>query len=584
MFTTPNPPTAYSGLNLALTDGMIRRSWILPLLLSLGLACESPRESGPGAGTASHSANGTALADSLRGRPVPGGRIVIGVQQEPEMLSEILNAMVTNNMVCNLIFSKFVKYDDQLTLIPDIITEIPTVENGGITPDYLSYTYHLRGDAYWHDGVPVTSADVKFTYEIIMDPKVNVESREGWDAVKSIETPDDKTVVFLLKRAYPDFVGETFYDESILPKHVLEPDRGANFHSARFHHAPVGSGPFKFKVWVPGSHLIVQGNKDYYGEGPYLDEIVFKFIPNENALLIQLKTGEIDIFDNANSNFIDQLYSVPGIKVYKTPMLMYEHVDLNAEHEILKDRRVRQALSYATNKEEIAAKIYNGLVEVAPLDEFAASKYYDRSVADQVRYDPAMARRLLRDAGWADQNGDGILEKEGKPLKLKITASAGQLNRERTELVLRDQYRKVGVDVEIRNYNSTVLYGTYEDHGILKRGKFDMAMYAWLSSPEPATKEALYSAKNIPPRGQNNPRINNERLTQLLERGSNEVRLEERIKIYREVSQILVDEAPVIPLFWYTSIDPCTEKLQNYRPNPTQSADTWNASTWYLSK
>ena len=522
------------------------------------------------------------LPDSLKSTPRYGGRVVIGVQHEPEMLSEILNATATNNMVCNLLFSKFVKYDDNLNLIPDLITEIPTLENGGISPDYLTYTYHLRKDARWHDGPPVTSRDVKFTYEVIMDPEVNVESREGWDAVRSVETPDDYTVVFHLKRHYPDFVSETFFDESVLPEHILKNQTGQRFHSAKFHHEPVGSGPFKFKEWVSGAHLILTANHDYYGEGPYLQGIIFKFIPNENTLLIQLKTGEIDIFDNANINFIDQLYAIPGIEVYKTPMLMYEHLDLNTENDILKDKLVRQALSYATNKDEIARQVYNGLVTVAPLDEFRASKYFDPSIAGRVVYDPEVARRLLRLAGWHDTDNDGFLDKDGRKLELSITASAGQLNRERTELVLREQYSQVGIDLSIRNYNGTVLYGTYEDGGILKRGKFDIAMYAWLSSPEPATKEALYSSKNIPPRGQNNPRIDNRELTELLAKGSTEVDEDKRVEIYRRVSEILVEEVPVIPLFWYTSVDPCIEKLQNYRPNPTQSADTWNANTWYL--
>ena len=511
-----------------------------------------------------------------------GGQVVIGVQQEPEMLSEILHATATNNLVCNLIFSKFVKYDDQFRLIPDLITEIPTLENGGISSDHLTYTYHIRPEAMWHDGHPVTSRDVLFTFKVIMDPKVNVESREGWDAVRNVDTPDDHTVVFHLKRPYPDFVGETFYDESVLPEHVLRDQVGSQFHSAPFHHAPVGSGPFRFKKWVSGSHLIVEANHEYYGDGPYLDRIIFKFIPSENTLLVQLKTGEIDVFDNANISFVDQIVSIPGITVYRTPLLMYEHIDLNTENEILRDRRVRQALALATNKKEIADLIYNGFVSVAKLDEFDESRYYNAAAAEKTRFDPLRAKLLLKAAGWRDTDGDGIADRDGKPLRLYIATSSGQLNRERTELVLREQYRKIGVELVIRNYNPTVLYGTYEDRGILKRGKFDLAMYAWLSSPEPATKEALYSGKNLPPHGQNHPRVDIPELTRLLAIGSSEVDPERRREAYFRVAEILVEEVPVIPLFWYTSLDPCTDRLRNYRPNPTQSADTWNAATWYL--
>lgn len=523
-----------------------------------------------------------ATADSARG-PTPGGRVIIGVQQEPEMLNEILNSMATNNMVCNLIFSKFVKYDDHFQLIPDVITEIPSVENGGISADHRVYTYHLRPGVRWHDGRPLTSADVRFTFDVIMDPKVNVESREGWEVVASLDTPDDTTVVFHLERPYPDFVGETFFDEPVLPAHLLRDAVGERFHSARFHRAPVGSGPFRFKSWTPGSHLELVANRDYYGEGPYLDAIIFKFIPNENTLLVQLKTGEIDAFDNANINFISQLDAIDGIRVYRTPMLMYEHLDLNTENPILADKRVRRALSFATHKAEIAERIYNGLVIAAPLDEFPESRYYATAAAERARFDLAAARRLLHEAGWRDTDGDGILDRDGVPLKLSMTASAGQPNRERTELVLREQYRAVGIDVEIRNYGPTVLYGTYEDGGILKRGSFDIAMYAWLSTPEPSRREALYSATSVPPNGQNHPRFRDGELTRLLEQGSTETDPVAREAIYHRVQEILVDEAPVIPLFWYTAVDPVTDRLQNFRPNATQSADTWNAATWHLA-
>jgi len=126
------------------------------------------------------------------------------------------------------------------------------------------------------------------------------------------------------------------------------------------------------------------------------------------------------------------------------------------------------------------------------------------------------------------------------------------------------------------------LYGTYEDGGILKRGKFDVAMYAWLSSPAPSRREALYASTSIPPYGQNHPRFVSAELTSLLEQGSTESDAAKRDEVYRRVQEILVDEAPVIPLFWYTAIDPVTTRLKNFRPNATQSADTWNAAQWYL--
>jgi len=289
------------------------------------------------------------------------------------------------------------------------------------------------------------------------------------------------------------------------------------------------------------------------------------------------------MFDNANINFIGQLESAPGVRVFRTPMLMYEHLDLNTENEILRDPRVRRALSYATNKTEIAERIYNGLVRVASLDEFEESHYYSSEAAARATCDPVLARSLLREAGWRDTDGDGILDRGGKPLRLSISAASGQPNRERTELVLREQYRAIGIDLEIANHGPTVLYGTYDDGGVLKRGTFDIAMYAWLSSPEPSRRASLYSSDSVPPDGQNNPRYRNDELTALLERGSNEPDPAKRAEIYRTIQGILVDEVPVIPLFWYTAIDPVTDRLQNFRPNATQSADTWNAAQWHLT-
>jgi peptide/nickel transport system substrate-binding protein len=515
--------------------------------------------------------------------PRSGGRLVIGVQQEPERLSDILNATATTDLVCNLLFAKFVRYDADLNLVPDMIEYIPTPGNGGISTDHLTYIYRLREGLRWHDGTALTSADVAFTYDIIMDDEIIVESREGWDVVESVETPDSRTVVFHLKNPYPDFVSETFLEESVLPRHLLSDIAPAKFHLSEFHRAPVGSGSFVFKEWAPGSHIVLTRNDAYYGEGPYLDEIVIKFVPDENALLVQLKTGEIDVYDNANLTFVDQASGIPNVKTYATPTLMYEHLDLNTENPILEDRRVRKALGFATNRDEIVKSVYRGWARVASLDEHPSSRYFNAAAAAAVRYDPLQARKLLREAGWVDHDGDGILDNGGRALALTLTATAGNPDREKTEILLQSQYRDIGIDLKIRNYNPTVLYGSYEDGGVLKRGKFDIAMYAWLSSPEPATKSALYASGSVPPNGQNHPRIRHDQLTDLLERGAREVDPETRVQLYHRASDILVEEVPVIPLFWYTTVDLCVVSLHNYRPNPTQSSDAWNANTWYLA-
>jgi peptide/nickel transport system substrate-binding protein len=506
------------------------------------------------------------------------------MQQEPEILCEAVNTMVAGVYVCNLIYSKFVKHNDRMELVPDLITEIPTRANGGISADHLTYTYHLRPDARWHDGAPVTSADVRFTYEIMMHPDINVETRQGWDVIESVETPDAHTVVFHLSEVYANFAGDCFYDESVLPRHMLREYVGSDFQSADFHRRPVGSGPFVFHEWVAGSHITVRANGDYYGEGPYLDEIVIRFVPDGNALLLQLETGEVSALDNAPNELLRIAPSLSGVVVYRNPALFNEHLDVNCENPILKDRLVRRALYLAIDRRELSGKIYDGIWMPAYGDEHPSSRYYLDLIGEGEGCDPEEARALLEKAGWRDGDGDGIRDKNGRRLELVISTTAGRLNRERTELVLKEQFKNIGVELQIKNYHPTVLFASYDDGGVLKRGDFDLALYAFLAPPDPSTKEGSYSSKFIPPAGQNNSRFRHARMTELLSRGSGAVEFEERKRIYDEVARILALEVPVIPLLWVTQLDAMPVKLQRYMPNPTQSGDSWNANEWWLEE
>jgi len=517
-------------------------------------------------------------------KQVDGGRLVIGIQQEPEILNEAISSMVSGIYICNIIFSKFVKHNDSMELIPDLIREVPTVENGGISSDHLRYTYRLRPDATWHDGKPVTSADVKFTVELMKNPDINVGTRQGWDVIDSVETPDEHTVIFHLNRVYANFTGDCFYDESVLPEHLLSEYAGREFMKAPYHQKPVGSGPFIMKEWEHGSHMVFAANRDYYGEGPWLDEIVVKFIMEDNALLFQLESGGIMGADNVPSGMLDLLDDIKGVRKYRTPALFLEHLDLNCSRFPLDDARVRRAVSAAIHRESISEKIYNGLWIPAYSDEHPDSPYHTGIGREMNMYNPALSDSLLKEAGWVDRDGDGIRENEGRKLTLELSTTTGRTNRERTEVVLVEQLGRVGFDIKIRNYHPSVLFAGYDDHGILTRGKFDMALYAFMAPPDPSTKETSYSADFIPPDGQNYSHYRNDRLTGLLARGSASVSFREREELYHKIMKILAREMPVVPLLWITLVDVMPENLINYRPNPTQSQDTWNVAEWRLKR
>ena len=566
------------------------KSWrgsipVLCVIFAFEMGCGKPEGSdaeSARAAESTHSPQGE--SGELTGGPERGGRLVIGMQQEPEILNEAVNSMVASVYVCNLIFSKFVKYNDRLELVPDLIEEIPTVENGGISGDYLTYTYHIRKNARWHDGVPVTSYDAKFSYEVMMHPDINVETRQGWDIVDRVETPDSFTVVFHLREVYANFVGDCFYDESVLPRHLLRNALGPGFQNAAFHRRPIGSGPFVFKEWVSGSHIIVRANGDYYGEGPLLDEIVIKFVPEDDALVMQLETGEIMAIDNAPNTALAAVGKMLRARLFRNAALFNEHLDLNCDHPILRNRLVRRALSLATDRKEISDKIYDGIWIPAFGDDYPQSAYYSAAVETLNAFDPARAAALLTEAGWIDRDGDGIRERDGKRLALALSAMTGNMNRERTEMVLREQYRRIGVDLGIRNYTPGELYASWDEGGILRRGTYDIALYAVLTPPDPSTKDGTYSEGFIPPKGQNFTRIRNERLSRLLAEGNRTVIFAERKRIYDEAAAIIAAEAPVIPLLWATQLDVMPEALVNYRPNPTQSGDTWNANEWWLKR
>ena len=549
---------------------------LLALLVLSAISCTRPSE--PPAAATGPTADASAPAEE-RG-PDRGNTLILGIDQEPDKLNSALNAMVYGTFINNSLYGYFVKYDEKMNLIPDMLTEVPTLENGGISADGMRYTYHLRPGVTWHDGAPFTAADVLFSADAIMDSRHEVESRVGYDHIKTKTAPDPLTVVFDLTEPYAPFVTSIFFSEGLMPAHLLAGAVGSGFGQAPFHRAPVGLGPYKFKEWITGQSVTIVANDAYWRGRPKIDEITFRFIPDTNSLLVALQAGEIDGYDNAGTDQRAELKKVGWVNQYVTPQLMWEHVDFNTDDPVLKDVRVRQAVQLAIDREEISREIYEGLWPPAYGDVAETLSWFNPKVKEIVRFDREAAAALLEEAGWMPGD-DGIRVKGGKRLKLAISTTAGRVQRERTEEVLQQQLAAAGIELTIANHNATAFFAPVEQGGVLKKGKFQLGMYAWITSPDPDRK-SLYHSREVPPQGQNNPRLKSKELDRLLDDGLRTIDPAKRKVIYDQLQVQLATEVPMTPIVWRADIDPMSKRLKNFKPNPTQNGDTWNIWEWEL--
>lgn len=502
--------------------------------------------------------------------------IVVRSPQEPDGLNPYLTGMSAAVDAYMPIFSSLLAVDENMHFVPDLALEVPTPENGGVAKEGkgMVVTYHLRHNVRWHDGKPFTSRDVAFTQKVIVDPKVLVVERQGHDLIDRVDTPDDYTVKLHFREVYAPYL-QLF--KAILPEHVLakEPD----INHAAFNHQPIGTGPFKFAAWRSGDTLTYKANHDYFRGAPAFDTLEFKVIPDDNAAFVQLKNGMIDVYQTVNLNQYKSLQRLPSVKIYATPALLWEHLSFNTEKPYFQDIRVRRAIAQAIDKNVISDKVYDGVYKPAWCDQNPRSWAYSPDLVNDTPYDPEAARKLLDDAGWK-LAADGIRVKDGQRFSVAFSTTAGKKNRETAQLLIRHFLKQVGIEVRILNYPGVNLFGAYPE-GIIKSGKFDMAMWAWESGPDPDNVNS-WDSKRIPPNGSNQTRYKNPEMDTILEAATRTFVQSERQTLYRKASHLLARDLPNIPLLYWTVLDAATTRLVGFRPNPSSSGNLWNVYEWRL--
>lgn len=475
--------------------------------------------------------------------------------QEFDTLSPIYTNMWFVSVVYPAYLCPLWLFDDKNTAFPYLVTEMPTTENGGISSDGKTFTIKLRNDVKWSDGESLTSADVKFTFDMIMSDKNAVNTRSPYDQISSVETPDDYTVVITFKDLFAPWQATLFSGNTsgtpIIPKHVLQPvfDSEGTLDTAAWNKAPtVGCGPFVFSEWQSGSFARFVANDNFFLGRPKLDELFFQFVPDDASMVAALEAGDGDIGTFFAYSDVPQLQKA-GVTILNSFSGYNEgwYINVHAEkgNPALKDVRVRQAVAYAFNRQKLVDDLLLGLTKVAATD-WDISPWVDPSITPYP-FDPEKAKALLAEAGWTDTNGNGTVDKNGVELVLKYGTTSREV-RQNTQAVAQQDLAAVGIGTELLSYDSDTFFLGYQDNGPSANFSLDIIEYS--DSPDfPDPNTAIWNCSDIPsdtnPAGTSPTGLCDEKLDALFLKQRTQVDFAQRQQTFYEITKYIYDNA-----FW----------------------------------
>ncbi|MFN2450053.1 MAG: ABC transporter substrate-binding protein [Candidatus Baltobacteraceae bacterium] len=495
------------------------------------------------------------------------GVLRVAIPQEPKTLNPLLASNSIDGFVWRLMFEPLVSADAHGTPVPILVTQVPGLQNGGVSADGLTITYHLRPHMLWSDGAPITANDVKFSWATVMNPDNNVASRHGYDDVASVQTPDALTAVAHLKKRFAPFVN-TFFAESdqpyaIVPQHVLA--TFANINKIDFNAAPtVSDGPFKFVRWVHGDRVILTANDRFLFGKPKLAGIDVLTIANENTGVNLLRTGGIEFMFQASITTYPQLSGVPNVQIVMNSMNGYESLSFNARRAPMSDPRFRLAVAYAVDKARLVQTLTYGQEKVASEDLPDWMWAYNPDVKPYA-HDVAKARALLARAGVKT------------PVSLVLVTDAANVTHKREAVVIQSMLHDVGINLEVKTYPGDLLYATAGAGGILNNGNFDLALWPWYGGLDPDDSSELACA-NRSPHGWNVEQYCNPEMDALQNTALTKYDQASRQAAYRRIQVLMARDNPMLFFWWQRQQEGIRSTFHGFAPNPV--TESWNAWQW----
>jgi peptide/nickel transport system substrate-binding protein len=532
------------------------RPTALLLFLLISLSCSGPSGSGE--------------EDSKRGPgsgPAYGDIIVEGSIGDASNLIPLLSSDSTSHGIASLIYSGLVKYDKDLKVVGDL-AESWEISGGG-----LVITFHLRKGVRWHDGRPFTSADVLYTYRVTIDPKTPTAYSGDFLKVRKAEAPDAHT--FRVTYDKPFAPALTSWSAAMLPKHLLE---GKDITRSPLARHPIGTGPYRFRDWVTGQKIVLVSNPDYWEGRPYIDGFIMRVIPDMATMFLELRAGGIDRMDLTPLQYTRQTENRlfrKNFSKYRYLSFSYTYLGYNLRNPLFEDKRVRQAVSHAINKEEIIQGVLLGLGQEST-GPFKPGTWAHHPGVKRYPYDPGKAKELLAQAGWKDSSGDGILTKNGKPFAFEIITNQGNEVRKKCAEIIQRRLADIGIQVKIR----VIEWAAFVKEFINKR-KFDATILGWTIPLDPDLYDVWHSSKTGPDE-LNFISFRNAEMDDLLDKGRSTFDVKERKRCYDRIQEILAEEQPYTFLYCPDALPIVSARFRGVQPAPIGIGH--NFIRWYVPK
>ncbi|QUS36649.1 peptide ABC transporter substrate-binding protein [Falsirhodobacter algicola] len=506
----------------------------------------------------------------------PSGQIVLAFSQEPTVFNPLMPHIEVDEGVYYAVFDTLFDFDPEGALFPILATEVPTVANGGISEDGLSWRLKLKDGVTWHDGTPFTAEDVKFTLELTVDPDFRSFRSTGYSFMRNITVVSDTELTWEMSEPFAPMAA-ILASTYIIPKHAFDGVEDAN--TAPFNNAPIGTGPFRFKNRMAGDHIELEANGEYHMDGPFLKTLIIKYVPDLNVLYTQFKSGDIDVvgMQYITPDHLAEAETLPNKVVTVAGTATFESLGLNMMRPQFQDPAVRKALYAALDKTSIIDALYYGVP--TPTETYMPQQsYYYNDQLPQHEFDLEKAAALLDEAGWMP-GADGVREKDGVRLEFTNSTTAGNHLREQAQQFIQQTFGAIGVKMEIKNFPPAVMWGDY-----WMNSEFDTVVVGLntLAGADPDTSSFFMSSMS-PARGgagQNTFAYQSERVDELLVAGASSFVPEERKAIYEELQEVIREDLPFLPMFQYAVIKGRKDDVSGPASNVNNRIDTWNVRDW----